>query len=228
VKVSIIIPLLNEEKSLSKTLASVQCFRQVGHEVIVVDGGSSDNSLKLAAEMAAHGDIDAVVASSPGRARQMNAGVANATGDVYLFLHADTALPANALQLVSTFGHQTPFWGRFDVRLSSERKIFRLVEALINLRSRLSSIATGDQAIFIDAELFKSIGGFPEIELMEDIAISRLLKKQLKPLCLKAKVITSSRRWEANGVLATVFLMWKLRLYYFLGVSPQRLRQLYR
>ncbi len=227
-KISIIIPVLNEEKKLSKTLSYLQSFRHSGHEVIVVDGGSTDNSLKLAREAAAHEVIDSVVVSEPGRALQMNSGAAIATGGVYLFLHADTVLPENALQLISSFNHNKHYWGRFDIRLSSDRIIFRLIEHLVNLRSRLTSIATGDQAIFIEAELFKSIGGFPEIVLMEDIAISRLLKKQLIPVCLKTKVITSSRRWETNGVVATVLLMWKLRLYYFFGVSPEKLGQLYR
>ncbi len=227
-KISIIIPVLNEEKTLSKTLSCLQSFRHCGHEVVVVDGGSTDNSLKLAREAAADEVIDSVVVSKPGRALQMNSGAAIATGGVYLFLHADTVLPDSALNLVSSFNHNKRYWGRFDIRLSSDRKIFRLIERLVNLRSRLTSIATGDQAIFIEAELFKSIGGFPEIVLMEDIAISRLLKKQLMPVCLKAKVITSSRRWETNGVLATVLLMWKLRLYYFFGVSPDKLGRLYR
>lgn len=222
-KISIIIPVLNEEKKLSKTLSYLQSFRHSGHEVIVVDGGSTDNSLKLVRESA-----DIVVVSEPGRALQMNSGAAIATGAVYLFLHADTVLPENALQLISSFNHNKHYWGRFDIRLSSDRIIFRLIEYMINLRSRLTSIATGDQAIFIEHELFKSIGGFPEIVLMEDIAISRLLKKQLIPVCLKTKVATSSRRWETNGVVATVLLMWKLRLYYFFGVSPEKLGRLYR
>jgi len=166
--------------------------------------------------------------SKHGRALQMNRGAANATGEVYLFLHADTILPDNALKLISSCRHNKNYWGRFDIRLSSDRIIYRLIEYLVNLRSRLTSIATGDQAIFIEAETFKSVGGFPEIVLMEDVAISRLLKRELKPVCLTDKVITSSRRWETKGVLATVLLMWKLRLYYFFGVSPERLSRLYR
>ena len=226
-KISIIIPVLNEEKKLSKTLNYLQSFSGSGHEVIVVDGGSTDNSLELADEAAAHQVIDRLIVSEPGRALQMNRGAAHATGEVYLFLHADTVLPDNALNLISSCRDNKHYWGRFDIRLSSDRIIFRLIEYLVNLRSRLTSIATGDQAIFIEAELFKSVGGFPPIVLMEDVAISRLLKKQLKPVCLTAKVITSSRRWETKGVLATVLLMWKLRLYYFFGVSPEKLNQLY-
>jgi rSAM/selenodomain-associated transferase 2 len=222
-KVSIIIPVLNEAGNLLNTLNCLQPFRHAGHEVIVVDGGSTDNSVEIANQAA-----DRIIESEPGRAVQMNTGAAITSGEVFLFLHADTVLPDNALELITSVPQAKHFWGRFDIRLSSDRIIFRLIETLVNLRSRLSSIATGDQAIFIEAGLFRRTGGFPPIALMEDIAMSRLLKKQLKPVCLKSRVITSSRRWETNGVLATVLLMWKLRLYYFLGVSPERLSQLYR
>jgi len=223
VKISIIIPVLNEAEKLSRILGRLQVFRCQGHEVIVVDGGSTDDSLKFAREAA-----DMVVESAPGRARQMNSGAAVATGNVYLFLHADTMLPDSALQMISAVSNKQPCWGRFDVRLSGDRTVFRIIETMMNLRSRLTSVATGDQAIFIDAGLFDSIGGYPEIALMEDIAISRLLKKQQRAVCLTAKVTTSSRRWEAKGIVRTVLLMWKLRLYYFFGVSPEKLNQLYR
>lgn len=222
-KISIILPVLNEEKNLSISLSRLQPFRQAGHEVIVVDGGSADNSLMLA-----HEGADAVIVSKAGRALQMNSGASVASGDVLLFLHADTVLPENALYVILSLGQTDNFWGHFDVRLSSNKKIYRLIEYLINLRSRLTSIATGDQAIFIERALFNNVGGFPEIALMEDIAFSRRLRKISRPVCLKQKVITSSRRWENKGVIATVLLMWKLRLYYFFGVSPERLSQLYR
>jgi len=223
VTVSIIIPVLNDEQNLSHVLQVLQPFRESDHEIIVVDGGSTDNSLMFAQQAA-----DVAIVSKPGRALQMNSGASVATGDVYLFLHADTNLPDDALQLLSALDDRQPLWGRFDVRLSSDRTIFRLIEWLMNLRSRLTSIATGDQAIFVDADLFDHVGGFPEIALMEDIAMSQLLKKHINPVCLKSKVTTSSRRWETNGIVSTVFLMWKLRLYYFFGVSPERLSQLYR
>lgn len=222
-KISIIIPVLNEERNLSKSLAELQSFRCSGHEIIVVDGGSVDHSFVLAYEMA-----DSVLVSRAGRALQMNVGAAVATGDVFLFLHADTVLPENAVQLISSFRTEKNLWGRFDIRLSSNRKVFRLIEFLINWRSRLTSIATGDQAIFIEQKFFNKIGGFPEIALMEDIALSRSLKKISRPVCLQHKVITSSRRWEQKGVITTVVLMWKLRLYYYFGVSPEKLSQLYR
>jgi rSAM/selenodomain-associated transferase 2 len=223
VKISIIIPVLNEERNLSKALAELQSFRCAGHEIIVIDGGSVDRSLELAHEMA-----DIVLVSKAGRALQMNSGAAVATGEVFLFLHADTSLPGNAVELVSFFYPGKYLWGRFDIRLSSNRKIFRLIEFLINWRSRLTSIATGDQVIFIEKKLFNKIGGFPEIALMEDIALSRSLKKISRPICLQHKVITSSRRWEQKGVITTVLLMWKLRLYYYFGVSPEKLSRLYR
>jgi rSAM/selenodomain-associated transferase 2 len=222
VKISIIIPVLNEEKNLPDILDALQVFRDLNHEVIVVDGGSIDNSLVIANDGA-----DAVIVSEPGRATQMNNGAAVATGDVFLFLHADTVLPANAVNLISSL-QEDCFWGFFNLRLSSQKSIFRLIEWMINRRSRWSSIATGDQSIFIERKLFYSVNGFPEIRLMEDIAISRSLKNIIAPVCLKSKVVTSSRRWENNGITRTVLLMWTLRLFYFFGVSPERLSQLYR
>lgn len=223
VKISIIIPVLNEEKALATVLNSLQSVRSVGHEVVVADGGSVDNSLLLAHEGADH-----VIVSKVGRAIQMNSGAAVASGKVFLFLHCDTLLPDNALLLISGIQQTKNYWGRFDVTLSSKRLVFRLIEKLMNFRSRVTAIATGDQAIFIESGLFNRINGFPEIALMEDIAISSLLKKIASPFCFKEKVISSSRRWENNGVVKTVLLMWKLRLLYFFGVSPDKLNQLYR
>jgi len=220
--ISVVVPVLNEEKKIPDLLSHLQIFREQGHEIIIVDGGSRDNSLMLAQESA-----DSVIISRAGRALQMNSGASIAKGDVFLFLHSDTVLPDNALQLISN-NFQRPFWGRFDIRLSSDKFIFRIIETFINLRSRLTSINTGDQAIFVDSQLFHSVGGFPEIALMEDIAISKKLKSITSPICLKRRVITSSRRWENRGVITTVLLMWKLRLYYFFGVSPDKLNQLYR
>lgn len=222
-KLSIIIPVLNEEENLAKLAGQLQSIKNQGHEVIIVDGGSVDNTLTIAHEV-----TDAIVVCAPGRAVQMNNGAAVATGDVYLFLHVDTFLPDNIIQIIFDLSPQESFWGRFDVRLSSEKKVYRLIEWLINFRSCLTSIATGDQAIFIEKNLFHRIGGFPEIALMEDVEISRQLKKLSASVCVKQKVITSSRRWESKGVVATVLMMWKLRLYYFLGVSPEKLNRLYR
>lgn len=222
-KISIIIPVLNEEKALSYLLNSLQSFDDENHEVIVVDGGSFDNSLFIAQEK-----VKTVIVSKPGRALQMNSGAELASGDVLLFLHVDTILPESALTAISSSCINDNCWGRFDVRLSSDKSVYRLIEGFINIRSRLTSIATGDQAIFIKRDLFNRFNGFPEIALMEDVAFSKRLKKQAAPVCLKDRVITSSRRWETRGVIATVLLMWKLRLYYFFGVSPDKLQKMYR
>lgn len=220
-KISIIIPVLNEETNLARLGEHLRTIVQQ-HEIIIVDGGSRDNTLHIAYQF-----TDAVIVSSPGRALQMNSGAEIASGEVLLFLHADTFLPDDALAVIAALSVEKNVWGRFDVRLSSKRFVFRLIETLMNLRSCMTSIATGDQAMFIEKNLFQRVGGFPEIALMEDIEISRRLKKIVKPVCLKHKVITSSRRWENNGVVATVLLMWKLRLYYFFGMSPEKLKQLY-
>jgi len=221
VKLSIIIPTLNEEENLPVILKKLQSFRDHNHEVIVVDGGSNDNTVALARI-----GVDTVITSKPGRAVQMNSAAAVATGDVFLFLHADTVLPEDTADLISSLTGES-YWGYFSIRLSSQKLIFRLIEWFVNFRSRWSSIATGDQAIFIERKLFNSIGGFPEILLMEDIAISRILKNTLSPVRFRSKVLTSSRRWEENGVVLTVLLMWKLRLFYFFGVSPEKLSQMY-
>ena len=214
--------MLNEEINLSRLSCQLQSIRLLGHEVIIVDGGSVDNTLAIAYEI-----TDMVVISKAGRALQMNSGADIASGGVLLFLHADTLLPDNALQIIVDSMQEENCWGRFDVRLSSNKTIYRLIERLMNLRSCLTSIATGDQAIFIEKNLFNRVAGFAEIALMEDVEISKRLKKISKPVCIKQKVTTSSRRWETNGVAATILLMWKLRLYYFIGVSPDRLKQLY-
>ncbi|MCW8942459.1 MAG: TIGR04283 family arsenosugar biosynthesis glycosyltransferase, partial [Gammaproteobacteria bacterium] len=170
---------------------------------------------------------DTIIISKKGRALQMNNGASVASGDVVLFLHADTLLPENVAEIISDAYLGENFWGRFDVRLSNKKYVYRLIECMMNMRSSLTSIVTGDQAMFFEKDLFHRIGGFPEIALMEDVEISKQLKKISKPVRLKSKVVTSSRRWETNGVVATVLLMWKLRLYYFFGVSPEKLSQMY-
>jgi rSAM/selenodomain-associated transferase 2 len=224
VRLSIIIPVLNEAEIIQPALLALQPLRQRGHEIIVVDGGSRDNSRLLAAELA-----DAVLTAGPGRAAQMNCGAAVARGDILLFLHIDTRLPADAdRQIARVAAEQAHAWGRFDIRLSSQRFIFGVIARLINLRSRLTGIATGDQAIFIAPELFRQVGGYPEIELMEDIAISRRLRKRQSPHCLTSTVITSSRRWEQYGVWRTILRMWWLRLAYFCGADPNVLARHYR
>ncbi|MFQ5488833.1 MAG: TIGR04283 family arsenosugar biosynthesis glycosyltransferase [Gammaproteobacteria bacterium] len=216
-------PVLNEAATLRSALRALQPLRLAGHEVIIIDGGSSDDSAALAADYA-----DRVIHSAPGRARQMNAGAQAANGNILLFLHADTLLPRDALQAISAgLKRSGNCWGRFDVRLAGRPWPLRLVEAMMNLRSRLSGIATGDQAIFVRRSAFEKIGGYPPIDLMEDIAISKDLKRISPPLCLRQQVISSSRRWERNGILSTILLMWRLRLAYFLGADPAQLARRY-
>ncbi|MCZ6717927.1 MAG: TIGR04283 family arsenosugar biosynthesis glycosyltransferase [Gammaproteobacteria bacterium] len=223
VRLSIVIPTLNQAGEVRKSLSSLQRLRAQHHEVIVVDGGSDDRTQELARSLA-----DYVIQSARGRSRQMNAGAALASGEILIFLHADTQLPEGVDRyLSSAMVRSGRDWGRFDVRLSGSHRLFRLIEWLMNLRSRVTGIATGDQAIFIRRDLFSEIGGFPEIDLMEDIAISRALKHHGPPLCLKACVVASSRRWEQYGIFRTVVKMWYLRMAYMLGADPSKLSQQY-
>lgn len=190
---------------------------------MVVDGGSQDDTVLLAGRYGAR-----VLSSEAGRALQMNAGAGAARGDVFVFLHADTRLPPDAdRRVLDALGGDTARWGRFDVRLSGQHWMFPIIARAMNLRSCLTGIATGDQAIFIGRDMFQAVGGFPDIPLMEDVAISRLLKRYGRPACLQPPVVTSSRRWESGGVLRTVLLMWRLRAAYALGVSPGRLVRRY-
>jgi rSAM/selenodomain-associated transferase 2 len=218
VKLSIVIPALNEAATIARTLASLAPLRERGHEVIVADGGSEDATPALAAPLA-----DRVIAAPRGRARQMNAGAAAAAGDVLLFLHADTELPAEADREISG-KIKTCSWGRFDVSIEGDSPLLAVVAFFMNWRSRLTGIATGDQAIFVRRAEF---AGFPDIPLMEDIAFCRTMKRRSRPACLRARVRTSGRRWERHGVLRTVILMWRLRLAYFLGAAPDELARRY-
>ncbi len=220
---SIIIPVLNEKSTLSAQLASLQYLRKAGHEVIVVDGGSDDGSIEIAAPY-----VDQLIHSETGRAKQMNKGAVHASHDCFLFLHIDTRLSDTAFTaLQTTLNKQASQWGWFDVRLSGQHILYRLIAWFMNKRSRLTGIATGDQAIFVSKIYFEQVGGFPDIPLMEDIALSKKLNKISTPLCLPEVVITSSRRWHKNGILRTIFFMWSLRLRYFLGVNPVVLAKQY-
>jgi rSAM/selenodomain-associated transferase 2 len=223
---SIVIPALNEAAGLEATLQALQPLRLRGVELVLADGGSSDSTPTLAQPW-----VDAVVDAPRGRALQMNAGAARARASVLLFLHADTRLPPLAdvlvLQAVQR-SDQGACWGRFDVRIEGRPWMLRVVAVLMNLRSRASGIATGDQAIFITRGAFERVGGFPEQPLMEDIEISRRLKRLGRPACLRARVCTSGRRWEQRGVWRTIVLMWRLRWRYWRGESPARLAEAYR
>jgi rSAM/selenodomain-associated transferase 2 len=217
-RLSIIIPTLNEAAVIGATLAGLAPLRAHGHEVLVADGGSEDGTRDIAAPLA-----DRVVAAPRGRARQMNAGAAAATGDALLFLHADTRLPAGAdLPVVRSLEKNA--WGRFDVAIEGRSALLPVIAYFMNLRSRLTGIATGDQAIFVRRAAF---AGFPEIALMEDIAFSTAMKRRGMPAALHEKVTTSGRRWERQGVLRTMVLMWRLRLAFFLGAEPDELARRY-
>ena len=223
---SIVMPVFDEAAEIEAALQALASYRQRGVEVIVVDGGSSDSSAERARVLA-----DRVIAAPRGRSLQMNAGAAAAQGDVLLFLHADTQLPENADGLVldglarsGSAIHRT--WGRFNVRFDGGG-LLRVVAATMNLRSRLTGIATGDQALFVARAAFERVGGFPAIALMEDVALSARLKRVSRPLCLSARVTTSARRWRKHGTLRTVLLMWRLRLRFFLGADPAKLARAY-
>ncbi len=218
---SIIIPTLNESSNLRSALQhlldSIEYLSEV--EIIISDGGSSDDSMQLAAQYPV-----ILINTAKGRACQMNAGAEHSTGEWLVFLHADTRLPDSWMSLIES---SDTLWGRFDIRLSGSHWMLRIVEKAINLRSRKTSIATGDQALFFQRDFFNQLGGFPNIPLMEDIAISNTARKITTPACIRQAAITSSRRWEQKGILRTILLMWMLRLAYWLGIKPGTLHRIY-
>ncbi len=218
---SIIIPTLNEATTLpyalKELLASVKDLSQI--EIIVCDGGSEDSTALKAKQFPV-----ILLKTEKGRALQMNAGAQQATGEWLVFLHADTRLPTNWMALILNC---KGLWGRFDLHLSGNHWLFRIIEKAINLRSRKTSVATGDQVLFFKRDFFHSFGGYPQLPLMEDIAISKIARKYESASCILQPVITSSRRWEKKGILRTVILMWFLRLAYWLGMKPDKLQRLY-
>jgi len=220
--VSIVIPALNEGARIRGTLAKLQAARENGHELILVDGGSSDETVSMARPL-----VDQLIISRPGRAIQMNAGAKASCGKILWFLHADTLVPDNALEALQSVVRAGHRWGRFNVRLSGPDWQLRIIERMMNLRSCITGIATGDQGIFVLADMFWQLDAYPDIPLMEDIALSRRLRKIGRPACVREVLVTSSRRWVQNGILRTVMLMWTLRFLYWLGVSPNKLVRWY-
>ena len=220
--VSIIIPVLNEAAGIVQLLQGLQAFRRQGAELIVVDGGSTDDTLRRAGSLA-----DGLICAARGRGSQMNAGAARARGEVVLFLHADTRLPAAALERLATACAAGALWGRFDVNIEGAMRGLGVVAFMMNWRSRLTGIATGDQAIFVTRDVFRQLGGFPEIPLMEDIVLSRRLRAIAAPACLTDRVTTSGRRWEQHGLLPTILRMWWLRWRFHCGASPAELAREY-
>ncbi|WP_041067492.1 TIGR04283 family arsenosugar biosynthesis glycosyltransferase [Thiolapillus brandeum] len=223
--ISIVMPCLDEAQNIISVLEPLQAMRARGHEVILVDGGSRDQTPDLARPL-----VDLILETTAGRARQMNAGLARARGDIVWFLHADTLAPPDMdcriMECLEAGGRP---WGHCRVRLSGSHPSLRIIETFMNRRSCLTGIATGDQGIFAIRTTLLELGGYDEIPLMEDIALSRRLKKFCgPPLCLSRHLVTSARRWEDHGIWRTVLLMWQLRLAYFLGADPEKLAALYR
>lgn len=223
-RISIVIPTLNEAQNLKPLLQDLAGFRGQGHEILLVDGGSEDQTLAQA-----NGHVDRVLLGTRGRAAQMNAGARVAKGDILWFVHADSRVPADAAGYLIDACGAGHHWGRFDVRLSGSHWLLRVVAYTMNLRSHLTGIVTGDQGIFVTRKAFESVNGFPQIALMEDIALSKKLRRQGRPARIRQPSLqTSSRRWEKQGILRTVLHMWRLRLAYALGVEPQALARRYR
>jgi rSAM/selenodomain-associated transferase 2 len=223
VSLSIIIPTLNEDAGLATALAALQNLRGRGCEVVVADGGSHDRTVAIANSL-----CDLVVTAPRGRGAQMNAGAEAARGEVLLFLHADTFLPEGADRMIlDGLARDGRVWGRFDVRLAGRHPLLGMVARTMNWRSRLTAIATGDQAMFVTRRAFAAAGHFPDIPLMEDIALSARLRRITSPLCLESQVTTSGRRWDEQGLARTILLMWRLRAAFFMGADPAALARAY-
>jgi rSAM/selenodomain-associated transferase 2 len=221
-RISVVIPCLNEGAIVRQRLAALQPLRRAGHEIILVDGGSSDGTVERARPL-----VDRVLSAARGRARQMNLGAREARWGVLWFLHLDAELPAGAAKAVLGAIRDGCDWGRFEVRLSGRARLLRVVERMMSVRSRVTGIATGDQGVFVRRALFESAGGFSEIPLMEDVELSARLRRIARPAVVPLRIVASSRRWERNGILRTVVQMWVLRGAFWLGVDPARLARLY-
>lgn len=220
-KISIIIPVLNEADTIEQALKNLSSIAGDCCEIIVVDGGSDDNTVALAKPL-----VDKTITTkNSGRALQMNAGASAASGHSLLFLHCDTRLPGNFFKISKII--TTARWGFFMVRLSGHSRWFRLVEAMMNIRSRVSRVATGDQGLFLSRQCFDELSGFADMAIMEDVELCKRLRRCSPPVVIGNKLVTSSRRWEKNGIVKTIVLMWWLRLLYFLGAPPDKLVSYY-
>ncbi len=223
VRLSIIVPVLNEAAHLPRMLAQLLGHQQGACEVLLVDGGSQDDTVAMARSAGFK-----VLIAERGRAEQMNFGAQAAKGEILLFLHADTQLPDQADQIIiKAMQDDSRHWGRFNVRIAGRARMLKVIATLMNIRSAWTGIATGDQAIFVRRQVFQRMGGFPQQALMEDIEFSKRIKNRSRPICLYQKVTTSGRRWEAKGLWRTIFLMWGLRSAYFFGADPESLAKRY-
>jgi rSAM/selenodomain-associated transferase 2 len=219
--ISVIIPVLNEARTVAVTLEALR--RLAPYEIIVVDGGSTDRTAEICQQFGVK-----LLVSHRGRSQQMNHGARHAGGEILLFLHADTRLPESAFTDIATaLRNRRYVGGRFDVELDGKHWMLKVVGAMINYRSRLSKVGTGDQSIFVRREVFERMGGYPDIPMMEDIAFCRALKRMGDVACLRSRVVTSARRWEMDGVWRTILKMWTLKFLYLVGVSPARLKRFY-
>ena len=221
-KYSVIIPALNEADYIGPTLERLQAARARGHEVILVDGGSTDDTRRVAAS-----GVDHILECTPSRAGQMNLGARSARGDIFVFLHTDTLLHCEFDRILDARGVSDKTWGCFDISLSGRHILFRCIERLMNIRSRLTGIATGDQTIFVGRHIFRQVNGYADIPLMEDVELTGRLNKISSPIRIRQTVTSSSRRWEKHGMISTVLLMWKLRLCYAIGLDPRVLARQY-
>jgi rSAM/selenodomain-associated transferase 2 len=221
-KLSVVVPMLNEASAIANTLGAIRRGAPDA-EIVVVDGGSTDASVAAAQPL-----CDYVFVATRGRARQMNAGARASHGDVLVFVHADTIVPSTfAADIASALLDPAVLGGRFDVKLDATALPYRVIGAMISLRSRISRTGTGDQAIFVRRDIFDRLGGFPDLELCEDLEFTRRLKRTGRIACLRTQVTTSARRWSRDGVVRTVFRMWMIRAMYLLGVPPARLKRMY-
>ena len=222
-KLSVIIPVLNEAEFLTQQSNRLESFIKEKHEVIVVDGGSKDNSASIASKAGF-----SVFVTNASRGHQLRIGVEKSQNEILVFLHADTELPLHATSLIcNALAPTHNHWGRFSISFTSSKLIFQLIAWFMNKRSCLTGIVTGDHAMFMERDYYFKCGGFPDCTIMEDIVISKRLKKASRPVCLSEKVKTSCRKWERQGVYKTIIKMWNLRILFLMGVSTEKIAKLY-
>ena len=218
-RISVIIPVLNEAENIAATIASTKNV-----EVIVVDGGSQDSTVQIAKELG----VKVVLFNTANRAQQMNAGAQTATGEILLFLHADTRLPIQFDTMVYQAITSNVAAGAFALRIDSALWRLRLVEMSVNMRSRIFALPYGDQAIFLKAQLFHELDGFADLPIMEDFELICRLRRRGRIAIISTPVITSKRRWQKLGIMQTIFINQVAIIAYLLRISPQKIAAWYR